>query len=1221
LKKILFLLLLISTSIFASDQAYIFYVENPTMGKAYFNIFNAIVALMSSEMYGEILQLVFLLGGFFVFVMGVFQVFQGQDGKTALVDFSKYMVAGTILLTLVIPNNGSNNNATMVVESKSVPVYYCEEENQNNYSGFSVSMPETLAWGFSAINSIGTGSTEMAAAVFSNVSTNPEVQKAFQSSSIGGFGSELDQVKGLLGVKLSDLYDRNTSNPTVGETSSFGKINVNSVLGGFYSQFLNECVFMVKSADSNLGSRIVTLVENTGDIARTLSKLYPASGNGAFASYKNTKAENPSPAEEGVTGEVIPAKMLITVTNSDGEEVTGSCGDFYTNIIYPALSKIKEDTNIACLSALRKVTAAGLYSVSGSDDVSAPMLENEAINAGLFEAYRASATSSKIATDISYASGKTNAEFILNSTGTGFYMAKMLPYMQMGIRAVLYSFFPFVFLVMLLPGGFSVIKSYLQSMLWVELWSPVAAILNMFLSYFSIDQLSTTYASKGINAITQSRLLSDSNMLASVGGYLYASVPALTWLVLKGSAQMLGSITGGMAAGFAKNLDSQNIRQDLVKSKKTELLNEKTGKNMSMAEVEFNQAMGNAAQESEKESLYYNLNNGDYLANKTAEARKDNVDTSKKIGGGNTDIDYNKLLSSGAYEQMSENKRAEYLSGLSEGELKEMAAGSSSATLSKDIKNTITMRHIAKAGGYDLNSSEGAAFAAETMAKLDSGTEVGKIIQDREYMRHYASSHNMEYKGEDGKMHKFTNDTSLKTISENAQKIKADMAATEATKQLLNENQEQAYQSKIGAQGKAINNKEDFKNSLKNVAGVNLSDYTIHKNKNGDFVAEKKEGEGVVYVGQKGKFLRRTEFSHKQGESYNSEKENLVAVSNSKAAQSASNALGRKQAAKTKADMNIINNNSSEKLVDSFTLKEQENVSQGGAIVDKNLGFINRAMKGLDKDSNTYQTLSKIKEELSSDNDAEKYKGVNDITAFKSIVEGQNQGFSLMSENKKQEAILNSDIKYRDLGNMNLASTQEKISSQEEAVNFFKGDIAKQTHIGDNKESLNDTFNKGVESYMGEHESASREEAELAVAQNLKTEMATSNEMIKMSVDQGYYQEVLKREGLDGLIRLQTADTAKKAGSSFVYNKILEKTHNAELAYKLTAGIEAGKTATGLATSLGVSIIGVKKLMGSAARVFKNPNSQAVRQEFSSTIEQIYKTGSDMPTGMPGRKL
>jgi hypothetical protein len=170
--------------------------------------------------------------------------------------------------------------------------------------------------------------------------------------------------------------------------------------------------------------------------------------------------------------------------------------------------------------------------------------------------------------------------------GTGYFMAKMLPYLQMAMRAILYAFFPFVFLVFLLPGGMKIIINYLQSLIWIELWMPTAAILDMFVSINATKKFSDMYNTTGYNLSNATPIFSDAAMLGSVGGYLYASVPALTWLILKGSGHMLGNISGSMAGTLQKNLNSDQINKDAESMKATKEFNRKTGSNKGLGTIE-----------------------------------------------------------------------------------------------------------------------------------------------------------------------------------------------------------------------------------------------------------------------------------------------------------------------------------------------------------------------------------------------------------------------------------------------------------------------------------------------------------------------------------------------------------------------------------------------------------------------------------------------------------
>ena len=1047
--------ILFATLTQAADIAYPFYVENPTMGNAYFNIFNAIVALMKSSTYSEILKLIFLLGGFFVFIMGIFKIFQGRDGKEAILDFTKYMIAATMLLMIVIPND-SNLNSQLVVESEEAPVYYCNDTNNqtNNYAAFTVRMPQMLAWGFSTINSIGNGSTKLAATVFSNVSSNVQIQNAFKNSSRGGFGSEIEQVKGLLSINLSDL------NQSVDYSSgNFGHIRGGSISGGYYATFLQQCVFMVKSSDSSLGSLISSTLAKTGNIRKTLIDLYPETGSGILNSYVNIHDNTPH-LISNISGSVKPAKLLITIKDSNGNDVTGECGDFYTNVIDKYIAAVVNDNNLQCLPALRKVTPAGLYSLTKSDNASAPIMNEIAINSALISAYRNANSSSKIATDISFASGKSSAEFVLNSIGTGAYMAKMLPYMQMGIRAVLYAFFPFVFLIMLLPGGFAVIKSYLQSMLWVELWSPVAAILNMFLSYFTIDNTAAIYQSEGVSMLSQANIVSDANMLASVGGYLYASVPALTWLILKGSAQMLGSITGGMASGFSKNLNSDSIRRDLGKAKQAELTSTKTGGAVNgIAQMEFNQEMGNAEAESRKDAFYYNIAGAkNYLQSHDNVAKSQTRNDSINYGKGlhTTNKTNRELISPGEFEAMSENRQAEYMSGLSEEQLSALASSDATSNIAQTVGKFKEAKYIAEKRGVDLNSKEGVKTVSNIMSDMSSGKNIGDIAKMAVYTKAYAMNHHLKGVDSNGKAIDINEDSNLAEVASAMKGVNIDQAATEGQKMFMDENFVQTRLHELGMTSDAIHNETDMKKALK-WNNKDAKNFDIKK-VNGAMVAVNKET-GNTFYAQEGQFLRHSDHKFTKdtmgnfGEKPGDLGTTVVGESAVKNGSYWSRELSKRQASMDKASVKAYETLGDKNFQDSF--KNNEIATAGN-----NIALPDAAKKGMDKvlnsmtgnktgkeleavkNSGSYKTLSAIRNNLDSKNEITSGRALLAYNQFKTKVAGSNELWNAKSEDSKQQALANAGIDADTSGNLqSMAMKTQKLDLEQKDKYLKENDI------------------------------------------------------------------------------------------------------------------------------------------------------------------------------------
>ena len=99
MKKLFLILLILPIGLLADD--WIFTVENTTMVKAYFNIFNAIAALFQNDNYIDLLRLAFLVGGFFVFAKGVLAAWEGSASANMLSPYGKYLAVGVALLTLI----------------------------------------------------------------------------------------------------------------------------------------------------------------------------------------------------------------------------------------------------------------------------------------------------------------------------------------------------------------------------------------------------------------------------------------------------------------------------------------------------------------------------------------------------------------------------------------------------------------------------------------------------------------------------------------------------------------------------------------------------------------------------------------------------------------------------------------------------------------------------------------------------------------------------------------------------------------------------------------------------------------------------------------------------------------------------------------------------------------------------------------------------------------
>lgn len=122
-----------------------------------------------------------------------------------------------------------------------------------------------------------------------------------------------------------------------------------------------------------------------------------------------------------------------------------------------------------------------------------------------------------------------------------------LPLLRALIEAFLYAIFPIIVLTaLILPTA--VPFTYVTALFWINLWPPLYAILNFFISYYSqgvLTELSRLHGS-GFNAMANTQLTEYVSDMVATSGYLVSSLPIISW--------MLVSRSGALAAMFASRI-------------------------------------------------------------------------------------------------------------------------------------------------------------------------------------------------------------------------------------------------------------------------------------------------------------------------------------------------------------------------------------------------------------------------------------------------------------------------------------------------------------------------------------------------------------------------------------------------------------------------------------------------------------------------------------------
>ncbi|MXX10528.1 MAG: hypothetical protein F4Z68_03820 [Nitrospira sp. SB0667_bin_9] len=126
-----------------------------------------------------------------------------------------------------------------------------------------------------------------------------------------------------------------------------------------------------------------------------------------------------------------------------------------------------------------------------------------------------------------------------------------LPLLRALIEAFLYAIFPIITLTaLILPTA--VPFTYATTLLWINLWPPIYAILNFFISYYTrgvLTELSSFYGS-GFNAMANTQLTEYVSDMVATSGYLVSSIPIIAWMLVSRSGALAAMAVSRIMQGY-----------------------------------------------------------------------------------------------------------------------------------------------------------------------------------------------------------------------------------------------------------------------------------------------------------------------------------------------------------------------------------------------------------------------------------------------------------------------------------------------------------------------------------------------------------------------------------------------------------------------------------------------------------------------------------------------
>jgi conjugal transfer mating pair stabilization protein TraG len=177
-----------------------------------------------------------------------------------------------------------------------------------------------------------------------------------------------------------------------------------------------------------------------------------------------------------------------------------------------------------------------------------------------------------IATARANATASANSAFLT----MGKIAEQALPLVRNVIEAVIYAVFPFVFLLFLLAQGRGLamaIKSFAMSLVWIQLWPPLYAILNYVATLASARNLEAAAkmgtVAQGLALETAASIYSGAVSDQAIAGYMVISIPIIATAIIKGGEVAFQAVTGvgavqSAASSEAASTSKGSITQNAV---------------------------------------------------------------------------------------------------------------------------------------------------------------------------------------------------------------------------------------------------------------------------------------------------------------------------------------------------------------------------------------------------------------------------------------------------------------------------------------------------------------------------------------------------------------------------------------------------------------------------------------------------------------------------------
>lgn len=259
-------------------------------------------------------------------------------------------------------------------------------------------------------------------------------------------------------------------------------------------------------------------------------------------------------------GVLNPGRM-VTLSGATGAV---QCDDAYTTHLGPRLApaattefaRIAQMLSPNTTAATAQTLLASLLPASEGLIMTASASTTEAIRQRMMinMLNDTSANMAQVMNDPAAAQTALGTAMATSNANTAYsVMAKLaqetLPLVRNAIELVVLGIFPIVLILIIIAGskGGMVLRSYVMTMLWVQLWAPLYAIVNYVGTMAGAKSFKAALAGVDGVAVNNAAALLNSTISAeAITGMLTISVPMIAMAIVKGGEAGLAGITSGI---------------------------------------------------------------------------------------------------------------------------------------------------------------------------------------------------------------------------------------------------------------------------------------------------------------------------------------------------------------------------------------------------------------------------------------------------------------------------------------------------------------------------------------------------------------------------------------------------------------------------------------------------------------------------------------------------